>query len=282
MDSENIPDRGIKNKVKISVRHLSKAFPIKRKNNKAVEQVVVLQDINLTVHESEFLSVLGPSGCGKSTLLDILAGLSPPSSGTIIIDGQAVEGPALDRGIVMQGYALFPWRNVRRNVEYGLEVQGVPEKKRHEISRRFLELVGLQKFENLYPYQLSGGMKQRVAIARALAYDPGILLMDEPFGALDAQTREVMQDELLQIWDKTKKTIVFITHSIDEAIYLSDTVVVLSINPGLIRDIFHVHLRRPRDGVRLTPDYTSLFRRISDSLHGITPPSQILRNGSLI
>jgi NitT/TauT family transport system ATP-binding protein len=254
--------------VKISVRNISKVFLHKFNNGKGFEPFVALKDINLDLLVSEFVSIVGPSGCGKSTLLDILAGLSKPSSGEIFIDGVAITGPALDRGIVMQGYALFPWRTVRKNVEYGLEVQDVPEKRRREISRKFMDLVGLAEFANHYPYELSGGMKQRVAIARALAYDPQVLLMDEPFGALDAQTRESLQDELLRIWSKTKKTIVFITHSIDEAIYLSDRVVVLSTKPGMIRDIFAVNLRRPRDGVRVTTEYILLLQRITDSLHG--------------
>ncbi|ADY56829.1 Taurine-transporting ATPase [Syntrophobotulus glycolicus DSM 8271] len=265
--------------VKISVRVLNKCFTRKREKGNNVKQFVALKDFSLDVRESEFLSIVGPSGCGKSTFLDLLSGLSEPTSGGIYIDEKKVEGPALDRGIVMQGYALFPWRSVRKNVEYGLEVKGMPKQERREISQKFLELVGLEEFAERYPYELSGGMKQRVAIARALAYDPEVLLMDEPFGALDAQTREILQDELLRIWAATQKTIIFVTHSIDEAIYLSDRVVVLSANPGTLRDIFPIELRRPRDGVRLTPDYLELTRRIADSLHGKTPPSQIIHNG---
>jgi NitT/TauT family transport system ATP-binding protein len=208
---------------KIVLQDISRVFQLRR-NVSGPRDFVALQRINLEVQQGEFLAVIGPSGCGKSTLLDIVAGLSYPTTGAVYIDGKAITGPALDRGIVLQGYALFPWRSVRRNVEYGLEVKRVPRGERKAISSHFINLVGLQGFEECFPHELSGGMKQRVAIARALAYDPSVLLMDEPFAAVDAQTRESLQDELLRIWDATGKTVVLVTHSIDEAVFLADRV----------------------------------------------------------
>jgi NitT/TauT family transport system ATP-binding protein len=198
------------------------------------------------VKKGEFLVLVGPSGCGKSTLLDILAGLAHPTSGAVYIDGKQVTGPALDRGIVMQGYALFPWRTVRQNIEFGLEINKTPKGERKAISDRFITLVGLDGFADRFPHELSGGMKQRVAIARALAYDPEVLLMDEPFAAVDAQTRENLQDELLRIWEATGKTIIFVTHSIEEAAFLGDRVAVLTANPGTLREIVKIDLPRPR------------------------------------
>lgn len=227
-----------------------------------------LADIDLKVRKGEFLAVVGPSGCGKSTLLDILAGLTLPSSGEILIDGKKVFGPALDRGIVLQGYALFPWRTVRKNVEFGLEIKKVAKKERGEISLHYIRLVGLKGFEDRYPHELSGGMKQRVAIARALAYDPEILLMDEPFAAVDAQTRETLQDELLRIWEETKKTIIFVTHSIEEAVYLADRVAVLSTNPGTVREIVATKLPRPRckSDIRSSAEFGRTRHRIWELL----------------
>jgi NitT/TauT family transport system ATP-binding protein len=231
---------------KIILENISQVFRRKKNNGEVRSDFTALSNINMKVKKGEFVAIVGPSGCGKSTLLDILAGLTKPASGEIRIDGKKITGPALDRGIVLQGYALFPWRTVRRNVEFGLEVKNVPIKERQVISQHFIRLVGLDGFENRYPLELSGGMKQRVALARALAYDPEVLLMDEPFAAVDAQTRETLQDELLRIWDETKKTIIFITHSIDEAIYLADRVAVLTTNPGTIREFVPVKLPRPR------------------------------------
>lgn len=212
---------------------------------------------------------MGPSGCGKSTFLDILAGLSKPTSGEIHIDGKLITGPDLDRGIILQGYALFPWLNVRQNIEFGLDIKGISKAERREISNKFIKLVGLDKFENRYPHELSGGMKQRVAIARALAYDPEVLLMDEPFAAVDAQTRELLQEELLAIWEKTNKTIVFITHSIEEAIFLADRVVVMSGNPGKIEEIIEINLKRPRNTVdiRASKEFNEKQNRIWQLLH---------------
>ena len=230
---------------KISIHNVSRIYPIKN-TGEGPKRFVAIQDVNLEVEKGEFIAIIGSSGCGKSTLLDLIAGLAHPDSGEIYIDGRLITGPALDRGIVLQGYALFPWRTVRDNVEFGLEIKGVPRAERGAISDKFINLVELQGFEDRYPHELSGGMKQRVAIARALAYDPEVLLMDEPFAAVDAQTRESLQDELLRIWEKTGKTIIFVTHSIEEAIYLADRVAVMSPNPGKIREVVDIKLPRPR------------------------------------
>jgi NitT/TauT family transport system ATP-binding protein len=216
---------------KIVARNISRIFYIKRSGNERTAFTAV-ENLNLAVKKGEFVTIVGPSGCGKSTFLDILAGLSEPTTGDVYIDGNKVTGPGLDRGIVLQGYALFPWRTVRQNIEYGLEIKKIKKAARREISEHFIDMVDLKGFENRYPYELSGGMKQRVAIARALAYDPEVLLMDEPFAAVDAQTRELLQEELLRIWHKTGKTIIFITHSIEEAVFLADRVVVMGTNPG--------------------------------------------------
>ena len=239
-----VTDEDIKN-YKIVARGITRNFTARRAGERRREFTAV-DNLNLKVKKGEFLAVVGPSGCGKSTFLDILAGLSAPTRGEIFIDGHRVTGPALDRGIVLQGYALFPWRTARRNIEYGLEIKRVPKDERRKISDRYIELVELKGFEDNYPYELSGGMKQRVAIARALAYDPEVLLMDEPFAAVDAQTRETLQDELLKIWEQTGKTIIFITHSIEEAVFLADRVAVMSSNPGTIKAYVDVKLPRPR------------------------------------
>lgn len=222
----------------------------------------VLQDFNLSVREGEFLSVLGPSGCGKSSLLNILAGLVPQTEGDVRIDGQILSGVSRKLGVVFQGYALFPWRTVIENVEIGLEIRNVKRAQRREQAAHFLSLVGLQAYGDHFPHQLSGGMRQRAAIARALAYGPEVLLMDEPFGALDAQTRESLQSELLAIWGKSAKTVVFITHSIDEAIFLSDRVAVMTRGPGRVKEIIDIPLQRPRDdAVRNSAEFLELRQR---------------------
>jgi NitT/TauT family transport system ATP-binding protein len=232
---------------KIEIKGINRIFQTRgRGKGDGPKEFVALKDFNLKVNKGEFVAIVGPSGCGKSTLLDILAGLAKPTSGEILIDGKKVTGPALDRGIVLQGYALFPWRTVRQNVEFGLEIKKVPKQERKETSTRFINLVGLDGFADHFPHELSGGMKQRVAIARALAYDPEVLLMDEPFAAVDAQTRETLQDELLRIWEETGKTIVFVTHSIEEAVFLADRVAVLATNPGSIKEVLDIDLPRPR------------------------------------
>src|SRR3954453_22692303 len=199
--------------------------------------VLALDDVSLDVRTCEFLALLGPSGCGKSTLLYLIGGFLPTEAGTISVDGKPIAGPGPDRGIVFQHFALFPWKTVRANILYGLERQGMPRAEREERAQTFVEMVGLKGFEDSYPSQLSGGMKQRTAIARTLAFDPSILLMDEPFGALDAQTRSLMQDELLGIWQRTPKTVIFVTHDVAEAVHLADRIAVMSARPGRIKTI---------------------------------------------
>lgn len=228
---------------KISVRNVNQFYkhPTDKKAYKKV-----LEDVNLDINDGQFICLVGPSGCGKSTLLNIIGGLIKPSSGDILVDSNKVTGPGSDRGMVFQGYALLPWRTVLKNVELGLEINKVPKKDRKKIAKEFIDLVGLAQYEKYYPGQLSGGMRQRVAIARGLAYNPKVLLMDEPFSALDAQTREILQHELLNIWKKTKKTIIFVTHSVDEAIYLANEVVVLGANPGKIVKKLKINLPYPR------------------------------------
>ncbi len=225
---------------KLEVRNVTKAYISEEGEIKALE------DINLDVKPGEFLCIIGPSGCGKTTLLRMIAGLEYPTSGEIILDGKEVKGPSPDRGMVFQEFSLFPWRTVLKNVEFGLQMRNIKSKERHAIAERYIELVGLRGFEKHYPYELSGGMKQRVAIARALATEPSILLMDEPFGSVDAQTRNILQEELLQIWKRTKKTIIFVTHSVDEAVYLADRVVVMSARPGRIVECIDIDIERPR------------------------------------
>ncbi|MBQ0139882.1 MAG: ABC transporter ATP-binding protein [Kurthia sp.] len=218
---------------KISFEFVEKKFPARH----GKQSFTAVSDVNLSVNEGEFVTIVGPSGCGKSTLLDMVGGLTTPTRGRILINGQEITGPGLDRAIVFQQYALYPWRSALQNVAFGLEAKGVPKKERLEQAKYYMNLVGLEKFQDHYPHELSGGMKQRVAIARSLAYDPEVLLMDEPFAALDAQTRENLQEELLRIWEKTKKTIIFITHGIDEAVYLGQRIVVLTPNPGKVKTI---------------------------------------------
>jgi NitT/TauT family transport system ATP-binding protein len=231
--------------VKIQLRGVGREFDVRPsgKGRRSTTSFTALNDINLDIHAGEFLVVVGPSGCGKSTLLDLLAGLERPSAGEILIDGQSVRGPGLDRAIVFQQYALFPWRTARANVEFGLEAVTsgrLSRTQRRAKAQSYLSLVGLDGFEGRYPHELSGGMKQRVAIARSLAYEPDVLLLDEPFAALDAQTRESLQDEVLRIWRHTGTTIVFITHSIDEAVYLGQRVMVMTSRPGRIKAIVDV------------------------------------------
>jgi NitT/TauT family transport system ATP-binding protein len=251
----------------ITIENVSRIYNINRGRKK--ERFTAIENFNLQVRNGEFLTIVGPSGCGKSTLLDLLAGLSIPETGSIYIDGKQVTGPALDRGFVMQGYALFPWRTVGKNIQFGLELQKVEKKERQRIAREYLDLVGLSDFEDRYPYELSGGMKQRVAIARALAYNPKVLLMDEPFAAVDAQTRELLQEELLGIWAKTHKTIIFITHSIEEAVFLAQRVAVMTANPGTIKEIIDIDLPTPRKSgdVKESPRFNWLVHRVWKSLH---------------
>ena len=210
--------------------------------------VTALRDVSFGVAESEFICVVGRSGCGKTTLLNILAGFLSPTKGDVLIGGRAVSGRGLDRGVVFQDFAqLFPWRTAQRNVEFGLEMKGVPREERAKTAQRFLGLVNLESFAGAYPHHLSGGMQQRVAIARALAYNPAVLLMDEPFAALDALTRDEMQRLLVDVWRETKKTIVYVTHNVAEAVYLADRIVVLTPHPGTVKAEVKVTLPRPRD-----------------------------------
>ena len=257
--------------VKIDLRNLRQIFHVRNNEKRSIQEFVAIEEFSLSIEEGLFVAIVGPSGCGKSTLLDIVSGLAKSASGEIYIDGRQVTGPALDRGFIMQGYALFPWRTVRRNVEYGLEVKHIPRRDRAEISRKYISLVGLEGFEDRFPNELSGGMRQRVAIARALATEPKVLLMDEPFAAVDAQTREVLQDELLRIWEKTGKTIIFITHSIEEAVLLADRVVIMSKNPGRIKQVVDIELPRPRYAadMRTSADYSSFVRKVWEILYDI-------------
>lgn len=227
----------------IAVQNLTKIFhDINRR-----EEVVALQDLSLTIRHKEFLAILGPSGCGKSTLLNIVAGFERPTAGYVALSGRPITGPGPDRGVVFQDFALFPWLTVQQNIEFGLRNQGLGQNERRELSTTLIRLVQLEGFEKRYPRELSGGMKQRVAIARVLATNPKILLMDEPFGSLDALTRHAMQKQLLEVWAKNQKTVLFVTHSIEEALYLADRVVVLSGRPGRILEILEIGDEHPRD-----------------------------------
>jgi NitT/TauT family transport system ATP-binding protein len=247
----------------ISFRNVSKVFESRGRT------VTALDRVTFDVHSGQFLVLVGPSGCGKSTLLDLLGGLTTPTSGEVLVDGVPVTGPGLDRGIVFQQYALLPWRTAQDNVEFGLEAKGVPRRQRSERARHFLDLVGLTGFADRYPHELSGGMKQRVAIARSLAFDPDVLLMDEPFAALDAQTRESLQDELLRIWQHTGKTIVFITHGIEEAVYLGQRVAVLTSRPGRVKEIVDIPLgsRTATEDLRSDPAFARYRHEIWRLLH---------------
>jgi NitT/TauT family transport system ATP-binding protein len=228
---------------KLAVIALSKTFY----QGRLGRATSVLEEIDLSIDAREFVAIVGPSGCGKTTLLRIAAGLIPPSRGRVLVDGRPVLAPGRDRAMVFQDPALLPWRTVLGNMAYGVECFQVPAKQALDLARSWLQVVGLEGFESHYPHEISGGMRQRVNLARALAVDPEILLMDEPFAALDAQTRETMQSELLGIWVRAPKTVVFVTHDIGEALYLADRVVVLTARPGRVREIVPVTLPRPRD-----------------------------------
>ncbi|MDR0438944.1 MAG: ABC transporter ATP-binding protein [Methanocalculaceae archaeon] len=228
-------------KIWVRVEHATKKFSTRK------GEIVALEDVNLEIHEGQFVCLLGPSGCGKTTLHRMIGGLDIPTSGTIMIDGKVVDGPSPKMTMVFQEYSLYPWRTVAENVGLGLEMNDIPAKERLTEVMRELKLVGLDNFADSYPYELSGGMRQRAAVARALVTDPAIMLMDEPFGALDAQTRNKMQRELLSIWQETMKTILFVTHSVDEAVYLADKIVILTPRPGTVHEIYEIDLPRPRD-----------------------------------
>jgi NitT/TauT family transport system ATP-binding protein len=246
----------------IEARYLTLTF--KPKNR---DPVTALQSFDLQVSQGEFLSLVGPSGCGKSTFLNILLGLLKPDSGELSFNGKQINGPGQERAMVFQEFGLLPWRTVLANVELGLELKGMAASIRRERALELIKLVGLEGFKDHYPHELSGGMKQRVGLARALATEPEVLLMDEPFAALDAQTRDLMQAELLQIWERTKKTVLFVTHSIEEAAYLSDRVVVMTARPGRMKNVIKIDLPRPRDyEMRLTPEFNEIKSKIWNTL----------------
>jgi NitT/TauT family transport system ATP-binding protein len=243
---------------KLEVRGISKAF---RQAGKV--QIPVLADLSFAVADLEFVAVIGPSGCGKSTFLRIVDGLIDPDAGSVLIDGTEVKGPGHGRAMVFQGFDLFPWRTAIENVAFGLEMQDMSAAERRQVAKHYIDLVGLTGFEQAYPFQLSGGMQQRVGIARALAIKPSILLMDEPFGALDVQTRDLLQDELLRIWQRERKTVLFVTHSIEEAIYLADRIVVFTPRPAHIDRIIDVPFERPRsEALKATVPFTELRQEI--------------------
>jgi ABC-type nitrate/sulfonate/bicarbonate transport system ATPase subunit len=227
-------------------------------------EVVALEGIGMEIRDKEFATILGPSGCGKSTLLRILAGLSSPSGGEASLDGRRIQGPGRERGMVFQNYTLFPWLTVLQNIQFGLSLAGKAPAESERVARAFIGKIGLTGFENAYPKSLSGGMKQRVAIARALVNDPNILLLDEPFGALDTQTRSLMQELLLQIWEDLHKTILFVTHDVEEAVFLSDRIFIMTARPGRIKAVLEVPLPRPRDyEIKSAPDFTSIKKEVS-------------------
>lgn len=250
----------------LEVRNLTKRFVTPQGEHTA------LADVSFTTHRREFVCVIGPSGCGKSTLIRILAGLEAQTSGEVRVNGKTVSGPGADRGMVFQGYTLFPWLTVKKNVMFGLRMNGQGRAEAEREALQWLDLVGLEPFANAYPHQLSGGMKQRVAIARALANRPGILLMDEPFGALDAQTRAKMQAHLLDIWRNVDITIFFITHDLDEAIFLADRILVLKAHPGQVQELIEVPVPRPRGYAQFnTPEFLATRARLDALIH---PPTQ--------
>jgi len=241
---------GEERRVKVEVQQVRKVFDSRN------GEVIALNGIDLEIEENEFVTVVGPSGCGKSTLLNIIAGLEKPTSGIVTCDGDEITGTGTERGVVFQQYALFPWLTVKGNVEFGLKLQGIKGKEAEEIARKYIKLVDLEDFIHHYPKELSGGMKQRVAIARAYAANPSVLLMDEPFGALDAQTRTQLQEELLHTWDEEQKTCFFITHDVEEAILLGQKVVIMSARPGRIKEIVDINIPYPRNQeTRMTQEF---------------------------
>jgi len=254
---------------KIRLHDVRQVFSVRGAADRKSHEFVALDGLDLEVSDGEFLTLVGPSGCGKSTVLDLLSGLAAPASGSVEVDGRQVTGPGLDRGVVFQQYTLLPWRTALGNIEFALEAVGRSGRaERKRIARDYLELVGLAEFADRYPHELSGGMKQRVAIARSLSYEPEVLLMDEPFGALDAQTRERLQEELLQIWRRTGTTIVFITHDIEEAVFLGQRVAVMSARPGRIEATLRILLDRTseEDDVRSTAQFAKYRHQVWEYL----------------
>ncbi|TAN02067.1 MAG: ABC transporter ATP-binding protein [Rhizobiaceae bacterium] len=248
---------------KLLVEKVSRRFPGVRGG----APVQALMPVDLSVAEKDFITILGPSGCGKSTLLRIVAGLDHPSEGRVLLDGRELKGPGRDRGMVFQSYTLFPWLTVAENIAFGLREKGMPEARRKEIVANYMQLVGLKGFENHWPKQLSGGMQQRTAIARALANDPEILLLDEPFGALDNQTRGLMQELLLGIWERERKTVLFVTHDIEEAIFMASRVIVMSARPGRIKSDVTVDLPHPRSyTIKTSPEFSEFKARLTEEI----------------
>lgn len=247
-------------KSKICIKNLEKTF------HSDGRSLTALRDLSLEIEDEEFFGIVGPSGCGKTTLLNLIEGIEQPTEGSILINGSEVTGPGFDRGMLFQEGALLPWRTTIKNIEFGLEIKGTNTEEREEIAKKYLRLVGLEGFENSYPFELSGGMMQRVALARVLTFNPSILLMDEPFASVDALTRESLQNELLKIWTEMKKTIVFVTHSIDEVIYLSDRIAVMSARPGKVKGVVEITLPRPREGTRTSAEFARLRDHIWNML----------------
>ena len=255
-------ETGKKNVPEIEIQGVTKSYETREGS------FLALEEVNLDVEKNEFICVVGPSGCGKTNLMNIIAGLNPPSTGTVKVRGELVTGPGKGKGVVFQQYALYPWLTVEKNVEFGLRMKGVEKEKRREIAQKYIKIVGLEKFAKSYPKELSGGMKQRVAIARAYTTGPEVLLMDEPFGALDAQTRAQLQENLLNTWQQEKKTCFFITHDVEEAVLLSTKVIIMSAGPGRIREIVDVHLPYPRDQeTKLTPEFNELKNQIWNKVY---------------
>lgn len=239
------------------------------------EEVEAVRDFTANIEPEEFVSIIGPSGCGKSTVLNVIAGFVEATEGSVKIDGKEIQEPSPDRGVVFQDYALFPWLNVLENAGFGLKMQQVDKETRRKIAQEKIDQVRLKGFEAKYPHELSGGMKQRVAIARILASNPGVMLMDEPFGALDAQTREMMQELLLEIWQQSRSTVVFITHDLDEAIFLSDKIILMSARPGTVKEVFINPIKRPRTiDTHSTNEFIELKRKLTSSLREEIAASQ--------
>jgi len=245
----------------LEVRGVEHVYVLKK------QRIEALKGIDMSVDEKSFVTILGPSGCGKSTLLRLIAGLELPTRGKIFLEGRKIEGPGSDRGMVFQSYTLFPWLTVRENIEYGLVLKGMSKSQREDISSHFISITGLSGFEDYYPKNLSGGMQQRVAIARALANDPEVLLMDEPFGALDAQTRMLMQEFLLRLWQESHKTILFVTHDIEEAIFLGDFIYVMTSRPGRFKKVIKIDMPRPRDfDMKVSPEFIQMKKELYEMI----------------